>query len=38
LITQVKNGQTVLVEDSFIKSVSIGNVWQAQFGLRYTFN
>lgn len=37
LATQVVNGQTVLIQDSFIKSVSFSNAWQGQVGVRYTF-
>jgi len=38
LITQTVNGQTVLVQDSFIKQASFANAWQGQIGVRYTFN
>jgi len=38
LATQVINGQTVLIQDSFIKSVAFTNAWQGQVGVRYTFN
>ncbi|TDB61189.1 TonB-dependent receptor [Arundinibacter roseus] len=38
MATQNKNGQTVLIQDTFVKSAGIGDVWQAQIGLRYIFN
>ena len=38
LATQVVNGQTVLIQDSFLKGSSIGNLWTAQIGLRYILN
>ena len=38
IATQNINGQTVLLKDSYIKSVTLDNVWQAQIGLRYIFN
>jgi hypothetical protein len=35
--TQVIDGETVLLQNTFVKSTSVANVWTAQFGLRYTF-
>ena len=37
LATQVVNGTTILIKDSFVKSITIDNVYQAQFGIRYIF-
>jgi outer membrane receptor protein involved in Fe transport len=38
LATQNVNGQTVLIQDSFLKSATLANAWQGQLGLRYIFN
>ncbi|TAH19250.1 MAG: TonB-dependent receptor [Cytophagales bacterium] len=38
LATQVVDGQTILLRDSFVTSKTLDNAWQAQIGIRYTFN
>ncbi len=38
MATQTIDGKTVLLKDTFVKSAGISDVWQAQIGLRYTFN
>lgn len=38
MATQNVNKKTVLLQDTFVKSAGISDVWQAQIGLRYTFN
>jgi outer membrane receptor protein involved in Fe transport len=38
LATQVVNGQTVLLQDAFVKSRTIDDVYQIQLGIRYIFN
>ncbi len=38
LATQVINGETYLIQDSFVKAITLDNVWQAQVGIRYIFN
>ncbi len=38
LATQVIDGKTVLLKDSFTKSINTGSAWAMQLGVRYTFN
>ncbi len=38
MATQQIDGQTQLLRDSFVPSISTGSLWQAQLGLRYIFN
>jgi hypothetical protein len=38
MATRVVNGQTILLDTPFVKSISLGSVWQAQLGVRYIFN
>jgi hypothetical protein len=37
LATQVVDGKTILLRDSYVKSITLDNVWQAQLGVRYSF-
>jgi hypothetical protein len=36
--TQVVDGKTVLLQDTFVKNYSLSNVYQIQLGIRYIFN
>jgi len=38
MATQVKNGKTVLLTDTFQKSTALSQAWAAQLTIRYTFN
>ncbi len=38
LSTQTIDGQTQLIQNSFLPSISTASVWRAQLGLRYIFN
>ena len=38
MATRVVNGQTVLLDTPFTKTINVNSVWQAQLGLRYIFN
>lgn len=38
LATQVVNNSTVLLSDSFVKSLTLTDVYQVQLGIRYIFN
>ncbi len=38
LATQVVNGQTILLRDAFVNSLTIDDVYQIQLGIRYIFN
>jgi len=36
--TQVVDGKTVLLQDTFVKNYALSNVYQIQLGIRYIFN
>jgi hypothetical protein len=38
MATRVVDGSTQLLDKTFVKTISVGNAWQAQIGLRYFFN
>jgi len=38
MATRVVDGSTQLLDKTFVKTISVGNSWQAQLGLRYFFN
>ncbi len=38
IATQVLNGSTILLQDTFVKSVTTDEVYQIQLGIRYIFN
>ena len=38
MATRVVDGSTQLLDKTFVKTISVGNAWQAQLGLRYFFN
>lgn len=37
MATRVVNGQTILLDTPFVKTINVNNVWQAQLGVRYYF-
>jgi hypothetical protein len=38
MATQQKGGVPVLLEDSYVPSISTGSLWGAQLTVRYSFN